>query len=175
MSGSDGKKKPAWDAGDQGSIPGLGRFPGEGNSNPLQYSCLENFMDRGAWHATVHGVCKELATTEQLTLSFHSQQGWEDTVKLTLTRMSNLIALTSLVAQTVKRLPTMWETQVQSLGQEDLLEKEMATHSSILAWKIPWTEEPGRLTNKQTNKQQTNSPWDHKESDTTERLRFHLS
>ena len=52
---------------------------------------------------------------------------------------------TSLVAQTVKRLPTMRETWVQSLGWEDLLEKEMATHSSILAWKIPWTEEPGRL------------------------------
>ena len=45
----------------------------------------------------------------------------------------------------VKHLPTMRETQVQSLGQEDLLEKEMATHSSTLAWKIPWTEEPGRL------------------------------
>ena len=45
----------------------------------------------------------------------------------------------------VKRLPTMWETWVQSLGREDLLEKEMATHSSTLAWKIPWTEEPGRL------------------------------
>ena len=53
--------------------------------------------------------------------------------------------MTSLVAQTVKRLPTMQETQVQSLDWEDLLEKEMATHSSILAWKIPWTEEPGRL------------------------------
>ena len=51
---------------------------------------------------------------------------------------------TSLVAQTVKRLPTMQETRVQSLGWEDLLEKEMATHSSILAWEIPWTEEPGR-------------------------------
>ena len=45
----------------------------------------------------------------------------------------------------VKHLPTMWETQVQSLGREDALEKEMATHSSILAWKIPWTEESGRL------------------------------
>ena len=45
----------------------------------------------------------------------------------------------------VKRLPTMWETQIQSLSWEDLLEKEMATHSTILAWKIPWTEEPGRL------------------------------
>ena len=49
------------------------------------------------------------------------------------------------VAQTVKRLPTMQETQVRSLGQEDPLEKEMATHSSSLAWKIPWTEESGRL------------------------------
>ena len=52
----------------------------------------------------------------------------------------------SLVPQTMKRLPTMQETWVQSLVWEDLLEKEMATHSSILAWKIPWTEEPGRLT-----------------------------
>ena len=52
---------------------------------------------------------------------------------------------TSLVAQTVKRLPTMRETWVRSLGCEDLLEKEMATHSSILAWKIPWREEPDRL------------------------------
>ena len=52
---------------------------------------------------------------------------------------------TSLVAQTVKCLPIMWETWVWSLGQEDPLEKEMATHSSTLAWKIPWTEEPGGL------------------------------
>ena len=52
---------------------------------------------------------------------------------------------TSLVAQTVKRLPTMRVTWVRSLGQEDPLEKEIATHSSILAWKIPWTQEPGWL------------------------------
>ena len=51
----------------------------------------------------------------------------------------------SLVAQTVKYLSTMWETWVRSLGQEDRLEKEMAIHSSTIAWKIPWTEEPGRL------------------------------
>ena len=51
----------------------------------------------------------------------------------------------SLVAQMVKHLPAMWETWVQSLGWEDLLEKEMATHTSILAWKIPWMEKPGRL------------------------------
>ena len=53
--------------------------------------------------------------------------------------------LVSLVAQMVKHLPAMQETQVRSLGPEDPLEKEMATHPSILAWKIPWTEEPGRL------------------------------
>ena len=50
-----------------------------------------------------------------------------------------------VLAQTVKRLPTMWEAQVPSLGWEDTLEKAMATHSSTLAWKIPWTEEPDRL------------------------------
>ena len=51
----------------------------------------------------------------------------------------------SLVAQTRKNLPTVRETQVRSLGREDLLEKGMATHPSILAWRIPWTEEPGEL------------------------------
>ena len=59
----------------------------------------------------------------------------------TLTPWSNM----SLVAQMVKRLSAMQETQVRSLGWEDPLEKEMAAHSSILAWKIPWTVEPGRL------------------------------
>ena len=61
------------------------------------------------------------------------------------------------MAQTVKSLLAMQETWVRSLGWEDPLEKEMATHSSILAWKIPWMEEPGRY-----------SPWGHKESDTTD-------
>ena len=55
--GSDGKES-ASDAGDPGSIPELGRSPGEGNGNQLQFSCLKNSMDRGAWQATVHGVTK---------------------------------------------------------------------------------------------------------------------
>ena len=67
------------------------------------------------------------------------------------------VQITSLVAQMVKHLPTMRETRVQSLGWEDSLEKEMATRSSTLAWKIPWMEEAGR-----------------KESDTTERLRLNV-
>ena len=68
-----------------------------------------------------------------------------------------LTEMASLVAQTVKHLPAMRETWVQSLGREDPLEKEMATHSSTLAWKIPWTEDPRGL-----------HPWDCKQSDTTE-------
>ena len=59
--------------------------------------------------------------------------------------MANLVVGASLVAQLVKNLPTMQETWVQFLGLEDALEKVMATHSSILAWRIPWTGEPGRL------------------------------
>ena len=68
----------------------------------------------------------------------------------------------SLVAQRLKRLPPVQETQVQSLGWEDPLEKEMVTHSSILAWRLPWMEKPGY------------NPRGRKESDTTERLHFHF-
>ena len=70
------------------------------------------------------------------------------------------IKLASLVAQMINHLSAMWETQVRSLGQEDPLEKEMLTHSSTLAWKIPWMEKPGRLQSKE-------------ELDTTEQVQFH--
>ena len=63
--GSVVKNLPA-SAGNSGSIPRSGRSPGEGNGNPLQYSCMENPIDRGAWQATVHGVAKESDTTQQL-------------------------------------------------------------------------------------------------------------
>ena len=69
----------------------------------------------------------------------------------------------SLVAQTVKSMPVIQETQLQSLDQEDPLEKSIATHSSILARRIPWTEEPVGY-----------SPWGHTESDTTEQLTLHF-
>ena len=118
------KNLPA-NAGDLGSIPGLGRSPGEGNGNPLQYSWLENSMDRGAWWATIHGVAKSRTRLSDFTFKLWSRA--------------------SLVAQRLKRLPGMWETWVRSLGWEDPLEKEIATHSSILAWRIPWREEPGRV------------------------------
>ena len=78
---------------------GLATFSGEGNGTPLQYSCLENPMDGGAWRATVHGVAKSLTRLSDFTFTFH--------------------------------FPA--------------LEKEMANHSSVLAWRIPGTGEPGGL------------------------------
>ena len=67
--GSDGKAS-AYNAGDLGSTPGLGRSSGEGNGNPLQYSCLENAMDAGAWWATVHGVVKSRTRLSDFTFTF---------------------------------------------------------------------------------------------------------
>ena len=94
----------AGDTRDTGSTPGSGRSPGVGNGHPLQFSCLENPMDRGTQWATVHGGHKETDTTEAT----------QHTYIYILTTSSNQ-------------------------------EKAMASHSSTLAWKIPWTEEPGRL------------------------------
>ena len=76
--GSDGKD--TCNAGDLGLIPGLGRSPGEGNSYQLQYSCLENSMDRGSWRATVHGVAKSHTQLRNFTQAFLLDQ----------TRISNL-------------------------------------------------------------------------------------
>ena len=84
--------------------------------------------------------------------------GQEDSLKKGMTTHSSILG-TSLVAQTVKNLPAMQKTWVLSLGQEDSLEKGVATHFSILIWRIPWTEEPGKL-----------CPWGHKELDMAERL-----
>ena len=85
-------------AGDVGSIPGSGRSPGGGQGNPLQYSCLENPMDRGAWRATVHGVMKSWTRLKQLSMHAHERDVW-----------------VSLVAQGVKHLPAsqeMWGCRV---------------------------------------------------------------
>ena len=90
-------KEFACNAEDPGLISGSGRSPGEENGNPLQYSCLQNPMDRGAWWAAVHGVAKSWTRLSGFTFTFH--------------------------------FPA--------------LEKEMATHSSVLAWRIPGTGEPG--------------------------------
>ena len=81
-------------------------------------------------------------------LAFPYIAGWPFSSSKTWIRTGNLVwskLCTPLVAQTVKRLSTIRETWVRSLGRDDSLEKEMATHSSNIAWKIPWTEDPGRL------------------------------
>ena len=71
FTGGSEVKASACNVGDLGSIPGSGRCPGEGNGNPLQYSCLESPMDGGSWWAAVQGGLKELDTTERLHLSFY--------------------------------------------------------------------------------------------------------
>ena len=91
---------------------------GEGNGNPLQCSCLETPREGAAWWAAAAAMF---------------------TCNRNLTFITHLNGF-SLVAQTVKNLPTIQETWVRSLEGEDTLEKGMATHSSILAWRIPWAE-----------------------------------
>ena len=89
-------------------------------------------MDRGAWWATVHRITKSQTR-------LNAQQHFM------IFLVSHDPVGASLVAQMVKNLPAMKETWVQFLGWEDPPEKAMDTHSTILTWKIPWTEEPGRL------------------------------
>ena len=93
---------------------------GEGNGSPLQCPCLENPRDGGAWWAAIYGVSQSRARLKRLSSSSRA----------------------SLV---VKNLPANAGDLRSILLWEDPLEKELATHSSILAWKILWTEEPGRL------------------------------
>ena len=121
---------------------------------PEKWLCLETMdmnlsklqevvKDRKAWSAAVHGVTKSQTRLSDWTTT---NQGIASATRTEVWNCSDLSRIwTSMVAQTVKCLPMTWETQVWSLGQEDPLEKETATHSSILAWKIPWTEDPGRL------------------------------
>ena len=114
--GSDGKAS-ACNAGDLGLITGMGRSPGEGNGNPLQYSCLKNSMDGGAWQATAHVVAKVQTRLSNFTFTFSflyilyipslttRHEYWSKW-------KTQLIITAPLVAQMVKSLPAMWETWV---------------------------------------------------------------
>ena len=159
--GSDGKESTC-NVGDLGSIPDLGRSPGQGNGNPLQYFCLENSMDRGAWLATVHGVKNESDTTLYIVTCVHLLQGI--VLLCTLLDTTHKVGLPKLISDKRICLPVQ-ETQemwVWSLGQENPLEEEMATHSGILARKISWTW-----------KLVGYNQWGIKESDMTEWLSIH--
>ena len=91
--GSEGKAS-ACDAGDPGSIPGLGRSPREGNGNPLHYSCLENPMDRGAWWATVRRVTKSQTQLSDYTLSLNLSHITRDFILLPLAYVTHVPPLT---------------------------------------------------------------------------------
>ena len=200
--GSSVVKNPPAKAGgirDMGSVAGSGRSPGGGDGSSLQYSGLENPMNRGVWQATVHRVAQSrtqqkwlrthvlkvssrvpglpggLEALEAWVLCFSGACGSKSSgeehgtftknaccmsqgPKFTLLLMTDSVFM-SQVALVVKNLPARVgdiRDAVQSLGQEDLLEKEVATHSSTLAWRILWTEEPGRL---QTGSQRVGHDW----------------
>ena len=141
----------ASNAGDLGSIPGSGRSPGEGSGNPLQYSCLENPMDGGAWWATVRGVANAGSYVSS-TPSF---------LRNRIFRSGCISLLSHLRCKSIPFSPNPLQHLLCRLfddGHSDqcevichcsfdlhFLEKAMAPHSSTLAWKIPWAEEPGRL------------------------------
>ena len=159
--GSGLKNLPADE--DVALIPSPGRSPREGNGNPFQHSCLENPIDGGAWRATVHGVARsQTLLNGQITtiiLSNYNMWLW----KLTNPEIFSGAARELMVvcqseswqaqdprrvnvlvwvkrqkmAQTVKNLPAVQEIGIRSRGQENPLEKEMATQSHMLAWRIP--------------------------------------
>ena len=102
FSGGSDSKASARSVGDLGSIPGLGRSPGEGNGNPLQYSCLENSMGGGAWWAIVHGVAKSRTQLSDFTFTFHSHFTDEEVEpkKLKMARTVIMIQTHSLISKT---------------------------------------------------------------------------
>ena len=136
---------------------------GEGNGNPLRCSCLENPRDGGAWWAAVYGIAQSRTRLKRHSSSSSSRKQrashvaqlveftwnagdpWVGKIPWRRDRQPTPVFLGFPVAQRVKYLPTMQETWVQSLGWKDTLEKGIATHSSIPAWRIPWTEERGGL------------------------------
>ena len=190
--GSDSKES-ARNTGDLDSGPGLGRSPREGKSYPLQYSCLENSTDRGAWRATVHEIAKSQTQLKWLSTLTHSNMyqlgadwlGDPHTPRENVGRMAvyktpsanNVQDLTGevtrqqiimvqfvlyheirivriIIYDLTLGLPWCSDGKasacntgawVWALGREDPLEKGMATHSNILTWRIPRTEESGGL------------------------------
>ena len=136
FSGGTAVKKPpanAKDSGFVGSIPGLGRSPGGGHGNSLQYSWLENTMDRGAWQAIVRGGHKEWDTNEH-----------------TYTHIYTIYVCTIYTHVLLWWLSSKESTcnagdAGLTLDREDPLRRKWQPHSSILAWKIPWTKKTGSL------------------------------
>ena len=142
-----------------------------GDNMPKLVLCLKSFMEKNEVYARLPCRGKWQPTPVFLPGKSHGQRNlvgyssWDRRVGHDWATSLIIFFWTSLVAQRVKHLPVMQETWVQSLGQEDPLEKEAATHSCFLAWRIPWTEEPHELY----------SPWDCKVPDMMERLTLSTS
>ena len=171
-------KESACNVGDLGSIPGFGRSPGEGKGNPLQYSCLENSMDR-AWWAAVHMVA-ELDMTEWLSLSLsiyiytHTPQlswPWEpiQTQKLDWWRFKHQTYRTGYM----ERFP-WWLSDKESACQ--CKKCRFNPWVEKIPWRRKWQATPVFLSGKSYGQRSVEgySPWGHKESDTTERLSTYL-
>ena len=148
-------KESFCNAGDQDSIPGWGKSPGEGNGNPLQYSCLENSMDRGAWWTTVHGVTKSQTLLSIWACIKKSKRAWNISQVL-LQRRLLLLFWASLVVQLIRNLPATQETWVQSLGWEDSPGEGKGN--------------PLQYSGLEKSMNCVYNPWGHKELDTTDRL-----
>ena len=162
---SDGKAS-VYSVRDLGLISGLGEFLGEGNGNPLQYSCLENPVDGGAWYRLL-SMGSQRVRHDWATFTF-TMGNWHITNKKMVFKSyfnfiyGILLMGASLVAQTVKCLPTMRETRVQSLGRE-------------ISWRRKWQPTPAFLPGKSHGWRNLVGyrPWGRKELDTTERLHTH--
>ena len=130
--GSSVGKESACNAGDQGLIPGSGRSPREGNGNPLQYSCLENPVDRGAWSATVHGVTQSWTQLKPLSMRVCIGEGNGNPLQYSC--LEN------------PRDRGAWWAAVYGVTQSRTRLKRLSSSSSqYSSWKIQWPEEPGRL------------------------------
>ena len=144
--GSSNGKESACNAGDQSSIPGISREDPLEKGMATHSSTLAWRIPRteGLAGCIVHGVSQGQTWLKQLSSNSikYTNQG---SSLITDGTFNKSFSINSLVAQRLKHLPAMRETWVRSLGREDPLEKEMATHSSISAWRIPWTQEPGGL------------------------------
>ena len=152
--GSVGKES-TWKAGDLSLIPGSRRSPGEGNGNPLQYSCLENPMGRGTWRATLHGIARvgyDLVTKpppyvypQPFELPSHSGgEGNGNPFQCSCLENPRNRGAWWVAVHRVTKSQT-WLSDFIFTFHFHALEKEMATHSSVLAWRIPGTGEPGGL------------------------------
>ena len=150
--GSSVSKESACNAGDQGLILGLGRSPRDGNGNPLQYSCLENPVDRGAWWASVHGVAQSWTWLKRL--SVHACIGERNGNPLQCSCLEN------------PRDRGAWWAAIYGVAQSQTWLKRHSSSSQFSSWKILWPQEPGGLQSIGSQESDTTGRLNHQNSTT---------